>query len=221
MHASTELARVYDGVAAEYFGRAASDYQNDVPIVDRVWQASQVRLQQTRDLDVSAVRVLDVGCGSGVNLAMFEALGADATGIDVSPNMVRAATITSPNSMVILGDIRTQHLPDLDYHIVFAKAFVHLFPLKGFDPLMRRMKSLTRAGGILYIATTSHQVSSEGYFEKADYRGSPVRFRRYWNESDLRTKVSDCGFRVLDSWNNTDPRNGKLWTNLILTDESR
>ncbi|MFD4375453.1 class I SAM-dependent methyltransferase [Streptomyces sp. NPDC058486] len=41
--------------------------------------------------DLSAARVLDLGCGSGGNLAHLVALGAEAVGVDVSPVQVAKA----------------------------------------------------------------------------------------------------------------------------------
>ncbi|WP_338495527.1 class I SAM-dependent methyltransferase [Streptomyces sp. SJL17-4] len=41
--------------------------------------------------DVSGARVLDLGCGNGGNLAHLVALGAEATGVDISPVQVAKA----------------------------------------------------------------------------------------------------------------------------------
>ncbi|MFJ6519215.1 class I SAM-dependent methyltransferase [Streptomyces filamentosus] len=59
--------------------------------------------------DLSGMRVLDLGCGSGGNLAHLAALGAEATGVDVSPVQVAKAR---------------QQLPHLDVRQQTAEEFL-------------------------------------------------------------------------------------------------
>ncbi|ROQ24465.1 methyltransferase family protein [Streptomyces sp. PanSC19] len=47
--------------------------------------------------DLSGARVLDLGCGSGGNLAHLAALGAEAVGVDISPVQVAKARARRPH----------------------------------------------------------------------------------------------------------------------------
>ncbi|GAA3056371.1 hypothetical protein GCM10017562_21410 [Streptomyces roseofulvus] len=66
-------------------------------------------------------RVLELGCGSGGNLAHVAALGADATGIDLSPVQVQAAKDRYPHLTVQTGTASRflATAPDR-YHAVYS-----------------------------------------------------------------------------------------------------
>lgn len=207
-------AQAYDQTAAEYERRIGSDLLNDAPILHRVWGALGPTVGSTP-------RVIDVGCGAGVNLAMFSDLGAEVVGIDISGEMVRVASKTAPSARVIHGDVMTSSTAVESYDLVFAKAFVHLFPLSEFASIMNRLRGLIAPSGRLYLATTVHSYSYEGFYPKEDYAESPLRFRRYWNAQDLLNALSEHNFLVEDKWTNIDPRNGKKWINLVLATGNR
>lgn len=80
----------YNSLAAQYESRITSDVLNDLPLVFRFWQQL---LQRFAD-DIS---LIDLGCGNGLNLAMFARLGAATTGLDVSEAMIEIAQKVSPD----------------------------------------------------------------------------------------------------------------------------
>ena len=121
------------------------------------WDAGLIRSDRKINiiLDNAGVRegsrVLDVACGTGVLIPDYIRRGADVTGIDISPEMIKLAERKYAGTGVrfICGDIETADVgQDFDAIVVY-NAFPH-FP----DPagLIRRLSGLLRPGGRLSIA---------------------------------------------------------------------
>jgi SAM-dependent methyltransferase len=146
---------------------------------------------------------------------MFDRLGASTTGLDFSTRMLQVARRTSPSSRFIEAEFLSADLSPVSYDAVFAKAFIHLFPRFECGRVFRRIRSVLRPNGLLYIATTFSNVSSEGVLPKADYPGSPKRFRRIWSRNDLINFCEEHGFRVIDEWLNHEPLRSKQWLNIV------
>jgi SAM-dependent methyltransferase len=199
---------VYDELAAEYEKRVPADLLNDLPLVFRFWQ-------NVRRRHPGRVSLVDLGCGHGVNLAMFHALGATTTGVEFAARMADVARRTSPNSAIVENDFLSAELPPRHFHAVFAKAFIHLFPQAACANVMSRVNQITAAGGLLYVATTWSDRSYEGYFPKDDYPGARHRFRRFWSRDDLVALLQCHDFDVSDEWINVERGREKRWLNLI------
>ena len=56
-------------------------------------------------------KILDLGCGSGKDVAIFNSLGFETVGVDGSKNMLREATRRHPDIKVTLGDVRKLEIP--------------------------------------------------------------------------------------------------------------
>lgn len=102
-------------------------------------------------------RVLDVACGTGVLIPDYIRRGADVTGIDISPEMIKLAKQKYAGTGVrfICGDVEAADVgQDFDAIVVY-NAFPH-FP----DPerLIFRLSGLLAEGGILTVA---HGMSRE------------------------------------------------------------
>ena len=127
------------------------------------WDAGLIRSDRKINiiLDNAGVRegsrVLDVACGTGVLIPDYIRRGADVTGIDISPEMIKLAERKYAGTGVrfICGDIETADVGQGFDAIVVYNAFPH-FP----DPerLIFRLSGLLAEGGILTVA---HGMSRE------------------------------------------------------------
>ena len=102
-------------------------------------------------------RVLDVACGTGVLMPDYLSRGAEVTGIDISPEMIKLAEQKYAGTGVrfICGDVEAADVGQDFDAIVAYNAFPH-FP----DPerLIFRLSGLLAEGGILTVA---HGMSRE------------------------------------------------------------
>ncbi len=87
-------------------------------------------------------RALDFGCGAGRSTRFLRALGYEATGVDVSPDMIAQAASIDPG-----GDYRL--VPDGDLRALPARAFdltLAAFPFDNMPTLEGKVASLRALG---------------------------------------------------------------------------
>ena len=130
------------------------------------------------------IRVLELGPGSGLNLSYFEKEGFDTTAIDISKEILRVSQETAPKTKYIFGNFMTSDFNG-KFEGIFAKAFIHLFPKEDAIIVLKKIFNMLEEKGIAFIATTVHEKSEEGFFEKSDYNKKLKRFRKRWTEEEL------------------------------------
>src|SRR5690349_14483372 len=69
-------------------------------------------------------RILDIGCGTGHLTAKIAAAGAEVTGLDRSPDMIRRAREQYPNGTFVQGDARRFTFPQ-PFDALFSNAALH------------------------------------------------------------------------------------------------
>jgi 2-polyprenyl-3-methyl-5-hydroxy-6-metoxy-1,4-benzoquinol methylase len=102
-------------------------------------------------------RLLDVGCGDGLNVAMFAKMGADVTGIDVSPGALdvarRRAEINGVADRVRLAcsPIETAELPDASFDVVWGDGILH-HVLDELEPTVARLARWVKDDGLILFS---------------------------------------------------------------------
>lgn len=199
--------RAYDLLAPQYRARAFADREKDVGII--------APFAHYLDQEFgSGARVLDVGPGHGINLAMLSDAGFRVTGIDISQEMLDVARSHCPAAELIHADFLNAPFLAASFEGIFAKASIHLFPKADAIRCLTKMSDLLVDKGMLYVATTASSHSAEGYSEKSDYRDSPVRFRKHWTPSELLDGVTSVGLTVFSSSYNWEAGWNKRWFNV-------
>ncbi|HWQ58226.1 MAG TPA: class I SAM-dependent methyltransferase [Clostridia bacterium] len=145
------------------------------------WDARMVRAQEKIDFILDAAgaregaRVLDVACGTGVLFEDYLRRGAKGiVGVDISPEMVRAARRKYPQSHIslICADIEEANIEGLFDCCVVYNALAH-FP----DPgrLIARLARFVAPGGRLCVA---HSMGREAlvrhHAERAENVSRPI-----------------------------------------------
>lgn len=156
-------------------------------------------------------RILDVGCGTGDNLALMKASGyLSLTGIDIARDMVEAAKKKSRAE--ILCENVLHFTPQHPYELVFAQAFIHLFPKREVEGVMQHLLRLTNHR--LYFSTTLHDEGHEGMEPK----GPVLRYRSRYTHREIISLAEALLARdhtlSFHSFLMRDPL-GKLWINCI------
>jgi SAM-dependent methyltransferase len=98
-------------------------------------------------------RVLDVGCGTGVDLVHFVRGGAAATGIDVSEAAIRLAAANLGHrhlaAHLLVGDGEALPFPDATFDYVFAHGVVQYTP--DDRQLVEECRRVLRPGGREFV----------------------------------------------------------------------
>lgn len=209
MESNTALnQRAYDELAREYEDRAGASFVHN----QRISRPFNQYLKSHFD----SARVLELGCGNGLNLGSFENEGFETYAIDISPRMIGVAGRRAQNTNFMSGDFLEYDFRDLRFQGIFASAFIHLFSKEDAIRVLGKIRGLLVPQGILYLSTTIHQVSEEGFFEKTDYDTRTRRFRKRWRLDELGEALESFDFQVLSCESYRERERNKSWINLTL-----
>ncbi|GAA4690181.1 DUF480 domain-containing protein [Nocardioides nanhaiensis] len=133
----------YGAIAADY-AAALADELDHLPF--ERWLLDRVALE--------GGPVVEVGCGPGHVTDYLATLGADATGIDLSPGMVAEARRRYPDGQYEVGDLRRLMRPtnaDGWYAVLAWYSLIHLAASELPEALASLARPL-RPGGLLLVA---------------------------------------------------------------------
>ncbi|MHB1319724.1 MAG: class I SAM-dependent methyltransferase [Anaerolineae bacterium] len=101
-------------------GQASLDRAIELGHPSYVWRAGQERRLRmlSERVPLAGRRVLDVGCGLGLYVQHFRALGAEAHGVDLDAERVEIALRTNP--LVRQGSAESLPYPDGFFDVIFA-----------------------------------------------------------------------------------------------------
>ena len=112
------------------------------------------------------MKVLEVGCGTGTNLRLYENAGCEVFGLDLSPAMLEVAR----QKLSEHADLRVAnaaHMPYTDDSFDLVTAFLTL----------HEMPAATRTA---VMAEMVRVLNPEGRLLLIDYRSGPIRFPKGW-----------------------------------------
>jgi SAM-dependent methyltransferase len=131
-------------------------------------------------------RVLDVGCGWGVNLLALESAGYTATGLDISRQILER--IDCPNRRLIEADLSQDFPPQRDSAdaILVLDVIEHVDDDRGF---LRRVAQLLSPGGVAVVSVPARPDLFSEFDRIQGHR------RRYFPDS-LRAAFEGSGLEV-------------------------
>jgi len=187
------------GAVRERYARRHSDVWRDHALNPAVFLATQERQRAIAELflrlgwlDLSEVRLLEVGCGTGCNLLDLLRLGfrpGHLQGVELLDESVEWARRDLPDSVrITLGDAAGEaasFIPDESQDIVYqSTVFSSLLDDEYQQRLADRMwRWLRPGGGILWYDFTMNNPRN------ADVRGIPVtRIRQLFPDGEMRVR---------------------------------
>ena len=161
-------------------------------------------------------KILDIGCGSGRDLAVLHQLGFDCYGVDPTPEFVAIAQRTHPE---LVGRIELGELPDLktpfggDFDGVLCSAVLMHIDIEQLSATSAAIKSCLKQGGRLLYSVPSKRLDVV-----ASNRDANGRLFIPDQASRLNSLFSSIGFKEIASWNNSDSmgRDSVEWVSVLL-----
>ena len=145
-------------------------------------------------------KVLDLGCGSGIQSKQLFQAGLEVVGFDLSPEMIRQAKKRIPGAKFIVGDMTIldkRIYPELaeGFDGVFAQASLLHVPKKLIPKVLVSIHDILRTNGILYLAL------KEGVGEKEveeERLGMIIkRFFSFFTKVEIEGYLKNAKFQVL------------------------
>ena len=139
-------------------------------------------------------RVLDLGCGPGVDTAVFARRGFDVVGFDVTPSFLRRARehfveVTADcqaRASFVRGDMRSLPFEADSFDGIWASGSFHHVPREQAPNTAAALQRLLRDGGCAYISVKREPTGSE----VAD------RHFEFYEPGEFRALLADAGFDV-------------------------
>ena len=178
------LRKVYDDLAPAW-GRDGTLHD---------WGEEELKEFATLVKKNGGKRVLDLGCGSGVQSKMLLEEGLQVVGLDISPEMVRIAGKKVPGTRFVVGDITKIPFRKSSFNGVYARASLLHIPKEPIPKVLKSIHKILRESGVLYLALKE----GKGEREVEDKRhGRKVkRFFSFFTEDEIKKLLVESGFGV-------------------------
>jgi SAM-dependent methyltransferase len=175
----------YDAIGAAYAAR---------------WQERGTLLSDierfTQRLPAGGV-VVDVGCGPGLDTAVFREKGFRVAGFDLSWGMLRAGGEQAGVLPLVQADMRALPLRATAVDGLWASAsFLHL-PHEEATAVLRSFAAVLKAGGVLYLSVKKGR--DAGWIPNP-YQGDRPRFYAFWRPEELNAALVGAGFHIEAGW---------------------
>jgi len=160
-------------------------------------------------------RVLDIGCGSGRDLAELARQGFQPFGVDGTPEFVELAQQYHPE---LKGRVVHGLLPDFIVPfngefdgVLCCAVLMHIDSTELFNAALT-IKRCLKVNGRLLISVPSQRSDT-----KEDDRDANGRLFKNYHPGYLRLIFERLGFSLIDQWSNTDAmsRQGIEWVSLL------
>jgi len=136
------------------------------------------------------LRILDLGCGPGRDLAAFRALGHEPVGLDGSAQFVAMARQYS-GCEVWQQDFLALRLPDAHFDGIFANASLFHVPSRALPRVLGELHATLKPGGVLFASNPRGQ-NEEGW--------NGGRYGTYHDLAAWRRFLEQAGFTELEHY---------------------
>jgi len=144
------------------------------------------------------VKILDVGCGSGLKSKMIKDRGFQVDAFDFSEEMITIAKESYPDINFSVFDIY-----DLDkwqgaYDAIFAQAVLLHIPKKDIEKILNLMILKLNKNGLLYVAVkeVKDDAVEEKIIKESDYGYEYERFFSYYSVEEIKNLLEKAGMEV-------------------------
>jgi len=159
-----EIKRQYDKIGPSYIKGQNSFFSK---------RGDWCRIATAKHLkNVKGKKILDIGCGGGVDLKIFEQKGAKVYGLDPSKVMVEVCKkkVKNPENIKV-GEYEKIPFPNKSFNIVFGRFSLHY--LNKFDKAYKEISRVLAPKGVLFLIV-SHPVFDLTYLLEKKHRNSKI-----------------------------------------------
>ncbi|MFH1235883.1 MAG: class I SAM-dependent methyltransferase [Parcubacteria group bacterium] len=180
-----DLKSTYEKIADDYHADHAGDTWDD----DFIEVFSQMAGKNAK--------VLDLGCGPGIETKKLVQKGLTVYGLDLSDKLLEIAKKNNPTAEFTEGDMR--HLPYVDgqFDGVFAKASLLHIAKKDIPQVFSEISRVLKTNGVFHAAVKQGEGEKEE--TEDDYGYSYTRFFSSWSPEEFHRLLTGSGFTITKS----------------------
>ena len=147
---NTKLRERYEGLAKHYNDRLHIHMPHHTKILQPFINLLQTNFENPK--------VIDLGCGVGLNSLILKKQGFDVTGIDYSENSIHHAKLNCPNSKFVHADF-LDWFPENKFHGLVAGSFLDKFHPEILPEIFDKVDSLLypKGYGLVYMPASKEE----------------------------------------------------------------
>lgn len=191
----------YDQIAPA-FAKKNADMSRELVV-----QASRL----VERLAASGLRVLDLGCGAGRDIAWFEAHGQRMFGADLSRGMLNEARAVTRAPLSQM-DMRGLGFAPASFHAVWCCAALLHLPKSLLTDALAEIRRVLVPGG--YFSLSVQKGYSEGV-EPSPYLENVERFFARYQPDEIAALLRQAGFSILEQGENEGFRTWLMFDTLL------
>lgn len=141
-------------------------------------------------------KILDLGCGPGIDAKFFVDKGYKVLGVDISPQMIILARNSVPKAKFVVSDIESLKLNDGSVDAIWASASLLHVSKKAMSSVLTSLYRTLKPGGIFYV---SMKMGSGEELKADDRYGGVEKFWNYVSEKELTDLLVEHRFQILET----------------------
>lgn len=143
-------------------------------------------------------RVLDVGCGPGVDSGYMKAKGFEAVGIDLSKKMIDIAKRKFPQIEFQSGDFRELNFEPNSFDGILASFSLIHISKKDVPKTLKKFYRFLKVGGVIYVGLQAGK--SMETFVVEPYKPDEKLFVNVFSYDEIKVLLVKEGFSVVKKY---------------------
>jgi len=177
----------------------------------------------------SGDKILDVGCGNGRLIKLFQDFDIDYTGIDNSEELLKIAKKDFSSQKFIFGDILNLPVLDNSVDAVFCIAVLHHIPSKKLRrQAVKELYRVVRPGGLIFMTNwhyssmklsnlatkfTLAKISGKSELDFGDIFidwgvGGTKRYVHLFTKFGIKKMFKSAGFKIIENYSSEYSKRG-------------
>ena len=140
-------------------------------------------------------KILDVGCGVGVDAGFMASKGFEIIGVDLSKEMLNIARQKFPQIDFKQQDIRELDFPPNSFDGILASCSLIHIPKKDVPSLIKKFKKILKKDGAIYIALQGGK--SEEIFVDEPFKPDEKLFLNIISFDEIKNLLVKNGFSIV------------------------
>ena len=142
-------------------------------------------------------KILDCGCGPGMDTERFAKLGYEVSAIDLSDRFVRLTQRRAPNANVQKMDMRHLEFPEGSFDGLWSSFSLLHIRASEIEDTLSGFKSVLRPGGFLFAAL--HRGPKTDWVKTTISGMERDTYVQEWLQSEIESVVRAAGFKMIVS----------------------
>lgn len=143
-------------------------------------------------------KILDAGCGVGVDSGYMVSEGFEVIGIDLSKEMLKLAKQKFPQIEFRQKDIRELNFPPSSFDGILASCSLIHIPKKNVSSTLKKFHQILKKNGVIYIALQGGK--SEEIFVNEPFKPNEKLFLNIISFDEIKNLLVNTGFSIIKKY---------------------